>query len=388
MLVPLPGVDGAWVDLAELPRTLDTSPAMSMLGVDVHVKQLKESLAHWLTESCDFYFVLADKLRAATAAELDTLSLPLQEVRKKSPQWIVKLPVAFDKACKGAYAKEYLAVSHRWETPTKPDTTGAQLVELRKHLDEHLAIKYVWVDVLCLPQGERTPTEKAEFSLMLPNIDLLFIGASVLIMLDRAYSSRFWTCFEAWLSLNTATADGLRGAHDSGLRSTIVCLHHTSPYLRDGLLDEWRGCSAQQAHDKLSSPDVDVTNKSDKTMQLPKISQLDARVRRLMQSAEAREVVELRGLLAGGPPSHRGSSRVGAPPSVRGGAAPEGPSLAQKVSRIKTALLLDASLPMPVAISQANTQMGLPSQSTLPDQADALIRALGIKMASQLSVRQ
>ena len=47
-------------------------------------------------------------------------------------------------------------------------------------------------DYSCAPQGERTPQEKEIFSLTLENMNFLFLGASVLILLDMSYMSRFW----------------------------------------------------------------------------------------------------------------------------------------------------------------------------------------------------
>lgn len=44
-----------------------------------------------------------------------------------------------------------------------------------------------------LPQGvDKTPSELAEFGQQLPNINLLYLGCTVLILLDRSYCSRFW----------------------------------------------------------------------------------------------------------------------------------------------------------------------------------------------------
>jgi hypothetical protein len=43
-----------------------------------------------------------------------------------------------------------------------------------------------------VPHGERTPQQQELFSLMLENMYLLFLGASVLILLDMSYMSRFW----------------------------------------------------------------------------------------------------------------------------------------------------------------------------------------------------
>jgi hypothetical protein len=46
---------------------------------------------------------------------------------------------------------------------------------------------------MCLAQGVRSPADKAEFRIMLPNINMLYLGCTVLVMMDRSYMSRFWT---------------------------------------------------------------------------------------------------------------------------------------------------------------------------------------------------
>lgn len=43
-----------------------------------------------------------------------------------------------------------------------------------------------------MPQGRRTAKEKEEFGVMLPNINMLYLGMKVLILLDLSYLSRFW----------------------------------------------------------------------------------------------------------------------------------------------------------------------------------------------------
>ena len=43
-----------------------------------------------------------------------------------------------------------------------------------------------------MPQGKRTPEEKAAFKRMLSNINLLYLGCHVLVLLDLSYLSRFW----------------------------------------------------------------------------------------------------------------------------------------------------------------------------------------------------
>ena len=41
-----------------------------------------------------------------------------------------------------------------------------------------------------MPQGARTPAEKVQFGWMLDNVNLLYLGASVLILNDLSYQSR------------------------------------------------------------------------------------------------------------------------------------------------------------------------------------------------------
>jgi hypothetical protein len=43
-----------------------------------------------------------------------------------------------------------------------------------------------------MPQGQRTEPESADFRRMLSMVNLLFLGAQVLVLLDLSYMSRFW----------------------------------------------------------------------------------------------------------------------------------------------------------------------------------------------------
>lgn len=43
-----------------------------------------------------------------------------------------------------------------------------------------------------MPQGERTPAEQVAFKHMLTHVNLLYLGLSVLVLLDLSYMSRFW----------------------------------------------------------------------------------------------------------------------------------------------------------------------------------------------------
>ena len=43
-----------------------------------------------------------------------------------------------------------------------------------------------------MPQGARTTAETTGFKWMLQNVNLLFLGCSVLCLVDISYLSRFW----------------------------------------------------------------------------------------------------------------------------------------------------------------------------------------------------
>jgi hypothetical protein len=440
MLVPLPGSDRAWVDLAELPQcTLQT---VRMDGEVVDVEELKVTLAHWKTVECNFYFVLADELRKADDAQF-TEFLSLQEMRLHFKHWIVRKPISFENVCKGAYRNEYLAVSHRWEERLKADSTGAQLTALRNYLSVNPRVKYVWLDQMCLTQGaERTPLDKAEFNWMLANVNFLYLGLSALILMDISYVSRFWTCYEAWLCFQLPSTTGLVPTPDAKLRCSIVRLHGARQSFEDDLRQQWHHCTAEEAHRQLSSPAVTVTNASDKLTQLEKIAQFDAMVQRFMRNPErvsdaipsedslrqafaafdtdgsgsisqAELITVLQ--LGGGPAAFSAKGAVTAAEAIirdfdQNGdgelqydeflawrfpevaesrvepnssaqmqpASPHLATLAQKVERIKRALELDAALPLPRAIRDANAAMGLPPTGSLPAQADALLAHLGV----------
>ena len=111
---------------------------------------------------------------------------------------------------------------------------------------------------------------------MLPNINLIYLSAHVLIIMDSTYFSRFWTLFEAWLSMQSVSAKGLLPASEKDQRSTIKCIHNASMEF-DGkkLRATWKSKTPKEAHSVLSANDIQVTNQSDKTDQLKKLLKLN-----------------------------------------------------------------------------------------------------------------
>lgn len=79
--------------------------------------------------------------------------------------------------------------------------------------------------------------------------------------------------------MQLATTDGLVSAPKAARRFAVKCIHDAPVGLAASLIEEWSTCTALVAHAKLSQPDVLVTNQSDKELQLPKVLELDRKVR-------------------------------------------------------------------------------------------------------------
>ena len=132
------------------------------------------------------------------------------------------------------------------------------------------------------PKGSRSAEDAAAFKRMLKEVNRLYLGTTVLILLDMSYVSRFWTQFESWLSMQYATPSGLKSAVSTeNVRHHIVCIQNAAAQAESFtklLVDQWAKKTPEQAHAFLSKPDVTVTNQGDKDGQLPKIKALDETV--------------------------------------------------------------------------------------------------------------
>ena len=138
-----------------------------------------------------------------------------------------------------------------------------------------------------MPQGSRSPAEEVAFTHMLKNANLLYLGTLVLILLDLSYISRFWTQFEAWLSMQAPTVNGLAAATLEEKRYAIVPVHGANATMGEGLVAMWASKTPKAAYEVLASPDVTVTNQKDKETQLDKLGKIDEEVRKeLDESAQ------------------------------------------------------------------------------------------------------
>ena len=243
-----------------------------------------------LTDSCTFYVLKAEWLRNFEGRTLPFFS----EIRTKQPDALVEVTISWGDVVKGKYAWKILAVSHRWMKPDSPDPDGAQLKFIQEHLASSKAqeVEYVWIDAQCMPQdhpkGSRSTSDTAAFKTMLAQMNMIYLGTAVLILYDQPYKSRFWTQFEAWLSMQHATLHGLKSAvRTPNARHTIVCIKKAAEQEKmydHIMIEKWANKTPEEAHDFLAKADVTVTNASDKKGQLPKIAKLSETVRRAFEA--------------------------------------------------------------------------------------------------------
>ena len=136
--------------------------------------------------SCRFYMLRADFVRGYQGT-----SLPFfQELRSKHPEAIEEKTITYSMVVLGKAVDKCLAVSHRWLEPDNPDPDGEQLRAIKKFLDssDGAHIELVWIDAHSMPQdqpkGTRTEADTDDFKRMLSQVNMLFLGMTVLILLD------------------------------------------------------------------------------------------------------------------------------------------------------------------------------------------------------------
>ena len=105
----------------------------------------------------------------------------------------------------------------------------------------------------------------------------------------RADVQRFWPQFEAWLAHTHGTECGLEASPEAKMRCTIECLRDLSKDKQFILETRWANCEAKWAYRLLSHPTIEVTNQSDKEMQLHKVGHLDYMVKRQLRASALSE---------------------------------------------------------------------------------------------------
>ena len=258
---------------AELKVAVPPSPEKQTLSeADAEAVRKIEQQARKEDEEAYCTFEVLDKHQLMDLPE-GALLPKYQDIKRDHPTMLVPFKISFAEACAGVHVKKVLTISHRWMSREVADVDGAQFTAIRKHLKEKGdEIDFVWVDYSCMPQGEeKTAVQIADFKRMISQVNLLYLGTSVLILLDLSYVSRFWTQFEAWLSMQQATTGKLCRASGSERRETIVTIYNGTQTAVKLLEEQWADVSPEQAMKVLATPDVTVTNQKDKTTQIKRL---------------------------------------------------------------------------------------------------------------------
>ena len=136
------------------------------------LESMKLPPSHEVTQ--EYNFIEAEALLAWTHPTMPTF----RELKAKHPEMVVRKVITWSAVLSGELVDEYGTVSHRWMTPEVPDPNGKQLAALKKMLNQHRRIKWVWFDDWCMwqdhPKGIRTPEQKLEFDGMLAEVTCLY----------------------------------------------------------------------------------------------------------------------------------------------------------------------------------------------------------------------
>ena len=117
---------------------------------------------------------------------------------------------------------------------------------------------------------------------MREHIPLLYLGCSVLSIVDELALTRFWMLLELWLAHQEAASSGLVCAEPEFCRCEIVCLRGTPRTIEASLsLDSWAMLTPKQLHAKLGEPRYVASRAGDKGLMLPSVVRLDRMAREL-----------------------------------------------------------------------------------------------------------
>jgi ankyrin repeat protein len=190
-----------------------------------------------------------------------------------------------------------LAISYPWQGFGDPDSTGDRLNAVADHLEHHPEIEYVWWDFMCVPQvtneinretkkvehpypntyAKKNDFEKAYFEAMIHEggVNLIYLGAYVLSIVNSLYVQRFWTQFEYYLATRSVTTDGFAPGHG---RTSVICIQSLAGCNAAqvaALEAKWAQVSTDKAVEVLGHKDVTVTNLKDKLSLLKKLPELE-----------------------------------------------------------------------------------------------------------------
>jgi hypothetical protein len=233
-----------------------------------------------IPRSMEFWFIPVDEL----------MRMPADRELPSHQEWrdsgiLVKRRMNFDDVMAGNFVGNTAAVSHRWPEQGRFDPEGAKLRKLQAIFKDTPAIKYVWIDWICAPQGEqgeRCHEDEVEFGLILENVvPFIFLGCTVIVLYDRIYNQRFWPNLECWIATKMPTGDGLLPASRDRLRMKVYGIESEEGQdmaIHDFVMSNWHRATAEEAIESLCEEDILVANPSDKEICLNVVKRMGERI--------------------------------------------------------------------------------------------------------------
>ena len=116
--------------------------------------------------------------------------------------------------------------------------------------------------------------ERQELERLVAFAALPFLCCECLLLVDSGFHTRFWTSFEAWLSMQTCTPEGFAS---SALRPRckVRLLRDEPGFMENLTIESWRVHACRQACDELGAEGLVVTWPADKQRQLTRLLRLD-----------------------------------------------------------------------------------------------------------------
>uniref|UniRef100_A0A7S4VDW4 Heterokaryon incompatibility domain-containing protein n=1 Tax=Alexandrium monilatum TaxID=311494 RepID=A0A7S4VDW4_9DINO len=256
--------------LPECPGVATPENSLAQLALDMYTREKSESPNH----------IRLYLLHRSTVEYLAARRLPIPVFQELRRQGLLHCrSVDRYQALKGAL-NDVLALSYTWEGDGDPDSSGDRLHALAAHLREHTDVDFVWMDYPCLPQNTkvyaRDVFERSYYKDMLTSgVNIIYLGAKVLSLVNSTYTRRFWPQFE-YILANRAISE--RGFEPSFGRNTVRCIQSLEQVTAEQsrtLRAQWGEKTIAEAIEILGKPDVKVTNASDKTVLLGKLPDLE-----------------------------------------------------------------------------------------------------------------
>ena len=128
-------------------------------------------------------------------------------------------------------------------------------------------------------KDDRTPEQKEEFGGMLKNVNTLYLGCHVLMLVDSSSMSRFWPIIESWFGMQTLTPKGLVPSQTSERYTVVAILTAKDAGMNQANLERMvKDKTPDQIFTMCENPDIGLTNRKDKGPMLEKIQNINMSV--------------------------------------------------------------------------------------------------------------